>query len=169
MRVTVTPEVLDKARSGKHSVPDAELRRLAAAMYDPIAVFRSKRLGSNALVVMTELREGDKTVIVAVHLNVAEERHTVNRIASVYGKDRNAVFGGWVRDGLLMYEDEDRLRDWFQSRGLQLPKEGTSPRPGEKIVTKAELVKAPEQNAAADNGSCGSPVAGCQYCGRMGT
>lgn len=46
----------------------------------------------------------------------------------------------WIKNGMLRYIDTQKGREWFRSRGLQLPKEGT-PRGNANLHTEADLVK----------------------------
>ncbi len=79
---------------------------------------------NNSMVVLTEMidKSGD-SVIVAIHMNRRQDRVLVNRIASIYGKNRveNYVESN-INAGNLLYASKTKAPDWFTSRGLQLPK-----------------------------------------------
>lgn len=135
--LVIGPAVLDKVAQDLHRVPVSELARLPAALADPVAVLQS-RTQPEALVVLTELQEQGKPVLVAIHLNAREGRTEVNRIASLYGKPRPAV-AQMFEDGLARYVNEGKSRAWFRSSGLQLPTEG-SKRGNPTLATERDLV-----------------------------
>ncbi len=150
--ITISRDVVRKATNGvKHSVPMAVVRQLPELLADPVMVFASaphperknrKVEKSSLVVLMDAIDEQGAPIIAAVHLRQYEKRHEVNRIASVYGKDQAEVIGSWIRQGLLRYRHTQKSLAWFQSRGLQLPKEGTTQGliAGKIILTDADLV-----------------------------
>lgn len=109
----------------KHGLPLGLLRNLPRHLHEPIMVFDSATT-PDSLVVMTELKHRGKTVVAAVHLAKRKERHEVNDMANIYGKDSKSAFAGWTDRGLFRYEERQKSGAWFQSIGLQLPKEGTT-------------------------------------------
>ncbi len=124
----------------KHGVPVGMLKQLPTALADPLMVFGSSR-GGNALVVMTQLEYNGKTLVAAVHLDQRAGAYEINRVASAYGKDDNAAFGRWMEEGRLRYWDKDKSRDWFLTRGLQLPTVYSQSGYGKTILTKADVFK----------------------------
>jgi len=139
--VVINRRTVDKILHDKHQLPIELLRQLPERIADPIMVFDSAT-AEGSMVVMTEMEHDGKTVVAAVHLNSRAGRHEVNRVASVYGKDQDGIFSRWVTDGLLRYQQQQKSRQWFQSRGLQLPKEGASDGlSNKKILTEEDLVK----------------------------
>jgi len=140
--LVISPDVVRKITSGAHAISWKELERLPGSLRDPIAVFRSKSNG-DALVVMTEMKEGDKTVVVAVHLNRHEQRHEVNAIRSAYGKDQPGSFVQWARDGLMLYLNKQKVLAWSQSAGVQFPREATKqgPKTIDRVLNEADIVK----------------------------
>lgn len=138
--VTMRQEVVAKATKDKHALTIDQLKQVVEKLHDPIMVFESKD-GSGNLVAMLELQDADgKTVVAAVHLEKQEQNHIINRVASVYGKDNDGAFLGWIRQGLLLYQHKQKSLEWSRSRGLQLPKEGTI-QGKKKILTESDVVK----------------------------
>jgi hypothetical protein len=91
---------------------------------------------------MTELTHNGKTVIAAVHLEKTAKHHIVNEIASVYGKDSDKWFYGEITAERLKYINKKKSREWFQTRGLYLPKVETAIRGyRKKILFDYDLVK----------------------------
>ncbi len=127
LAIRLTQRVIKKALGGKHNLTLDNLKLLPEQLHQPVFVFASKTQ-PNSLVAVTDLTDKNgKTIIAVVHLNIQQRRHVVHDIASVYGKNKETTILGWIRDGLLRYSDEKKSHLWFQSRGLQLPKEGTTP------------------------------------------
>lgn len=52
------------------------------------------------------------------------------------------MLAGWVRQGLLRYRQTQKSLEWFQSIGLQLPKEGTAQGSTSIILTETIVIKA---------------------------
>lgn len=135
--LVITPIVLDKVTEGKHAVPVSELERLPEALSRPLAVFESGTQ-ADSLVALTELKEGDHNVVVAVHLNASGGRVQVNRIASVYGKDNpRALF-----NTPLLFLDKKKADAWLTANRLQLPAAVPSNhRTKKKIMTPKDVFK----------------------------
>jgi GNAT superfamily N-acetyltransferase len=136
--ITITKTALDHSMSGKtgddHAVPLREMRKLQQVLDDPIAVFKSKS-EPDALVIYTEILEGGRNTVVALHLDTRSGRHTVNAVRSIYGKPLGAV-AEWMKDGLALYVHQKKISALFQSIGVQFPKEG----PGRKgYLTEQEF------------------------------
>lgn len=139
--VVINQKTVDKILHEKHGLSVDMLKHLPEQLAKPIMVFDSAT-EPGGLVVMTELQHEGKTVVAAIHLNAGQQHHEVNRISSVYGKDSDGIFGKWIARGLLRYQDKEKSRRWFQSRGLQLPKEEANNGLARKnILTEDDLVK----------------------------
>lgn len=137
--MVVTPGVLDKVMRGKHAVSVEALRQLPAALAAPVCIAVSDTPG--CLEVVTELKEGQHNVLVAVQLNslrLGNRVVKVNRIASMYGKERIAS----LLNHPMLYWDKAKARPWIGDYRLQLP---AMPYPrrasGRRIQTPADLVK----------------------------
>lgn len=137
--MVVTPGVLDKVMKGKHAVSVIALEQLPAALADPICIAVSDTPG--CLEVVTELKEGQHNVLVAVQLSSrsSEKKEVkVNRIASMYGKERIAS----LLSHPMLYWDKAKARIWMQAYRLQLPAQVLPKRAsGRKILKPADLVK----------------------------
>ena len=121
--IIMTQKVMHKITGGKHDIPISELKKLPENLESPVMVFRSATM-DNAYVILTEMTDssGD-SVVAALHLNKKQNRLRVNRIASVYGKDKIENFIRNQADaGNLLYADKKKSQQWSTSRGLQLPK-----------------------------------------------
>jgi hypothetical protein len=117
----VLPVVMDADKVSRilkeHSGMGIEqIKQVPAALADPIAIFestRTKESGNRSLVAMLEMKDKNMaTVLVPLHLDVrvqGDRREVVvNRLASVYGKERDGVPNdGWfqrqVDAGRLLY------------------------------------------------------------------
>ncbi|NUO10358.1 MAG: hypothetical protein HUU08_17150 [Candidatus Brocadia sp.] len=126
--ITIKQDVLKKvvypeAKGGKHGIPIKLLKQIPQQIHNPIMVFDSATQ-KNSLVLMTELIHNGKTIVVAIHLSKKEGRHVVNDIASIHPREHDSHFVNWIKKGLLRYMNKQKSLKWFQSRGLQLPKEG---------------------------------------------
>lgn len=142
LKIVINPSILDKVTVGEHKVPYSQLMKLPEQIHDPIAVFKSAK-EPDALVVMTEMKEGDKTVAVAIHLNKKEQHHEVNEIRSIHGREKDEHFINWAEHGMMLYQNTKKMRSWLQSRGLQLPKEGVNAKA--IILTESDFVKGESQ------------------------
>lgn len=141
--ISIAKDTILKATNGvKHDVRLEDVKRLPELLADPVMVFGSKT-EQGALVVLIEVSDASgRPVLVAMHLNRQNKRVLVNRVASAYGKDGAE---GFVRreiaQGRLQYRHEQKSREWFQSRGLQLPKEGATHGLEQKVLTDADIFK----------------------------
>lgn len=114
--LVLTPDVVDKVMSKKHSVSRDAMEQLPKAISEPLAVFESTT-APNSLVVLTDLMEGVNNIVVAVQLEELSGRVSVNRIRSLYGKDNARS----LLNAPLRYFDIKKARPWLTANGLQLP------------------------------------------------
>lgn len=137
--IVVTPGVLDKVTKGKHAVNAAALEKLPSALSSPICIAISDTPG--CLEVVTELKEGENNVLVAVQLNSEHSslyKVKVNRIASMYGKEKI----GALLTHPMLYWDKAKARPWLNNYRLQLPAPIQPKRAsGRTILKPADLVK----------------------------
>jgi hypothetical protein len=162
MRASVASKVVED----KHSIGQTLLERLPDHLQRPVAVFESAT-EPNALVALLDAADGDgNPVLVALHL--ADKRITVNRVVSVYGKERDTWIDEQVADGRLRYldtEKEPRLASKAVSGspssedpGVQSPESGQQRGAaplgsGRKVATQADLVKKSTYEQAVYHGS----------------
>lgn len=121
--VIMTQKVMEKITGGKHDIDLTEIKKLPQNLANPIMVFQSATI-PNAYVILTEMNDRNgNSVVTAMHLNKKDGFNFVNRIASVYGKEK---IGNFIRNqseaGNLIYIDKNKSQKWSQSRGIQLPK-----------------------------------------------
>lgn len=124
---------------GKHKILLSDLQKLTYALANPICIAVSEK--SRSIEIVTELKEGDRNILVAVRLDTIRtgQRHQrVNRINSLYGKNKIEK----ILSHQMLYWDNEKARRWTGDRGLQLP---TVPYPerayGESVYTPYDLVK----------------------------
>jgi hypothetical protein len=129
------------------------IKQIPSALADPIAVFTSKST-PDSLVAMLELRDTNgATIVGALHLDVTQHTYTVNQLASAYGKDsvltstptpKNTWFIDELISGRLRYIDTNKISQWLNRTGLQLPAGTTIEKLKNSIPTEADLVNARE-------------------------
>lgn len=142
--LVMTPGVVDKVMEGKHAVSLEAMKQLPKAISEPIAVFDSTT-SSNSLVILTELKEGENNIVVAVHLDSPETggHVVVNRVMSLYGKDNKKA----LLSQPMRYLDIKKARPWLATDRLQLPV-GSGAKNGAngKLLNPDDLVKWKEKN-----------------------
>ena len=141
--MTMEPRNLAKILSDKedHNLSKDLVKQLPQAIAEPIMVFESATR-ADAFVVLTELKNNGRSVMVAVQLDRERQRIRVNDVASAY--TRNAGwYVGQIQDGRLLYKDQKKSLAWARTNGLQLPKVRRLPtRLSEnRILTDDDVVK----------------------------
>lgn len=132
----IAPSVIDKCVGGKHGLSYDDLKAVVGEIYDPIAVFESASVG-DSMVVLTELKEGGKNVIVAVHLDVSGHHGQINVVASLYGKNnQNALF-----DLPPRYINNKKAVSWGKTQRLQLPRVFTKKGSDKNVKNPEDVVK----------------------------
>ena len=66
----------------------------------------------------------------------------MNRVTSIYGRDRREDFARWAKQGKLLHLDRGRVPAWLTTAGLRLPgvgpaKAGTAKR----VLSEADVIK----------------------------
>jgi hypothetical protein len=136
-RITLSADVIWKAISDHKTTP-AQIKGVLGALDDPAMVFGS-RTQKDALVLVSDVQTREGIGVIALHIEPVTGRRE-HRIASIYGK-RGVAFAEWVSDGLLRYIDKEKTAALSLSTGLQLPKELTARRPGQKILQPRDVFK----------------------------
>lgn len=141
--LSITKDTVLKASNGvKHQVPIEVIEQLPELVADPVMVFASATQQGSLVSLIEAVDRSGKPVIVALQLNSRSGRVMVNRVASLYGKDGISGFiKREVSEGRLRYQHAEKSREWLQSRGLQLPKEGVKHGSGAKVLTEQDVVK----------------------------
>ncbi len=121
----ITQDVMHKVirNPEKHNLTPDIIKQLPEQLNNPVMIFKSKT-HSNSFVALTELIDKDgKSIISAIHLNKQQKRLEVNRIASVYGREKEIEF---VKNNFkfasTVYMNKEKSHLWATNRGLQLPK-----------------------------------------------
>lgn len=139
--ITMTQGTINKVTKGKHGLPISMLKKLPEQIADPIMVFDSATQ-PDSLVVMTEMKHDNKTVVAAIHLSKETARYKVNDVASVHPRESETHFINWIKKGLLRYMNKKKSREWSVTSGLQLPTvRGSIPGFKNKILFEYDLVK----------------------------
>ena len=92
---------------------------------NPVMIFRNSE--KHSLICITDLQDSSgHGVMVAVALEQINHQHTVNRISSLYGKNRiyNYISSQLTQNNLIA-ANKEKADIMLRSRGLQLPKEET--------------------------------------------
>lgn len=125
--LVMNQDTMIKVTGLKHEIALDDIREIPQKLQDPLLLFQSKKdknaKAGTAFVAFVDMvdKAGDP-VLVAVHLNEYQKRMKVNRIASIYGKERVENFlRNQTADGNLLYANK-KSQEWFTIRGLQLPK-----------------------------------------------
>lgn len=140
--ITINRNKIEEILRDHPEMSEAILQQLVRHLHEPVAVFDSTS-HPGALVALTSAISDGKPVIAALHLNVRNGRALVNRVASVYGREKQEQIGRWIENGKLRYLDQTKIPAWLTTRGLRLPKvgparTGTS---GRRVLTEADVVK----------------------------
>jgi len=155
--IVMTYSTMEKAIDRKHGLSPEMIKQLPQQITDPIMVFDSAT-HADSLVVMTELVHDGKTVVAAIRLSKTMAHHEVNEIISVHPREKDGHFIGWIKQGLLRYQNRQKSREWFRSRGLRLPKEETAIRDFKnKILFETDIVK-DKYSAAKTSGTYQMPA-----------
>ncbi|ENO82048.1 hypothetical protein B447_04903 [Thauera sp. 27] len=143
--VEMDPKKLaDAAKPGrKHSLSEDAIVGAVEHLGDPIAVIES-RTESGALVVLTEVLDKGRPVVVAVHLEPDGMKYSLNKIASIHARDNIlGTIAATIRDGKkVLYVNEQKRQQFASETGLQLPL-GASDLAGVgyKVLNENDLVK----------------------------
>lgn len=144
--LVITQGTVEKATSDKHGISIETLKKLPAAIEDPIMVFESAT-EADSLVVMTELRQDGKSIVAAVRLSKDIDKNVVNDIISVHPRNSEYHFINWINHGLLRYQNKQKSRAWSLTSRLQLPGvSGTVRGLKNKILFSHDLVKWVNEN-----------------------
>ena len=144
----------DESEQGKrgdntHALTPELLAQIPEALQRPAMIFESTK-GKDALVAVTQLQDNlDRPVIVAIHLERKTGFNTINKVASIYGKDdAGETFTQWAKGGLLRYADTKNPL-LLTSNGVQFSQEKLVADFGQNILTDADIVNL--EQAAREN------------------
>lgn len=127
-----------------HGVSSREMKALADAIADPVAVVDSeaKNAPVDSLVVITDLVKSDgRPIIVAVHPEQLLDRTEANSVASVYPKDNaKQTVARWLATK-LRYVNNEKRPEWQRFTGVQFPRKIPAPGAGKIVLSEKEFVK----------------------------
>lgn len=104
----------DKSKQDNHPFELSDIKDLAIAVQNPLAVFDSStQLGS--FVVLTELTHNGKNFIAAIEANKKKELIEINDIRSVYPRNNMQIVSA-INDNLTRYADKQKMREWFSKQ-----------------------------------------------------
>lgn len=143
--ITINRETLSKfkfAGGDKHpEITQGMMTTLVKHLHEPVAVFDSTT-EPGALVVMTEVDADGKRVMASLHIRANSERMVVNRVTSLYGRERREDFARWAKEGRLRYLDRTRVPAWLTTAGLQLPGVGPATTgTGRRVLLETDVIK----------------------------
>lgn len=122
--MVMSQSIVRKVMSGRqdHNLSLSELADLPKSMTDQSVLMMQSRMRSDSVVVVLA-PESRNNLFVALNIHATANRHSANRILSVYerGNLSSLISHTWD-DGLKLYPNE-KTRSWSKSIGLQLPKE----------------------------------------------
>ena len=159
---------------GKHGLPAALLKQVPEAMADPVMMFRSESVGGD-IVMMLDLKDqhGASLVVPVMLKKKKDTGYVVNVVKSIHaknyagtGKARDGWFVRQIKEGNLLYINQEKSRRWEHAAALALPPEagavdGGIPTNGKnKIYTQADLVKLRSGNPTMYQD--GAPVPGAR-------
>ena len=119
----MTQDTMVKINGKKHDVALESIRKLPKNIADPVMVLKSDTV-PNAFVILTEMDDlNGRPIVAALHLNKKKNRLDVNRITSIYGRNRIKYFlEEQAAKGNIRYINKIKSQNWSTSRGLKLPK-----------------------------------------------
>lgn len=104
--------LVDKSMQDNHPFDISEVRDLPRSIHNPLAVFRSAT-HPGSYVILTELKHGNRSFVVAMRVNNNRKKMMVNDIRSVhYRTGLNIV--NWINEELGEYYREDFENNWLE-------------------------------------------------------
>jgi hypothetical protein len=118
------------------------LEKIPEWLADPAMIFDSLTVKGRMVAVAPELVDG-KPVYIVLDPNYKLHRLSVQLLVNAYDDNSgNYPFKRWIDEGLLRFENEDKVRSLRTTKGLQLPSVVHAKNElGYKILYKFDLVK----------------------------
>ncbi len=130
--------VLKKITEGKHNVKIQDIENLPQLIADPVAVFKS-RTDQNSLVAVVSAKDNSNRQVITI---LRDTQGKINVIPSMYGKDNfNSFVASNIKEGNLIYIDEEKALKTIRPQELQLLKEDSLKGSIYNIRRKEEFVK----------------------------
>lgn len=105
---------------GKHNLGMSALKQIPYQIENPVAILRSNTQ-DNSLVLLTEWKDGDRSVIIPLHLDKQGAISVDNRIASAYQTGHIQSYLG-NNDSNVLYTKNNEDIHQLLSNGVQFPK-----------------------------------------------
>jgi len=129
--VVISPRTITKCMAEPeehyhgHALSQSIMEQIPQELRNPVMIFKGSQ--ENSLVAITELKDSqNRGVMIAVSLCEKNGFSEVNRISSVYGKDRiENYFRKQIGQGNLVAINKEKTDRMLHSAGLQLPLENT--------------------------------------------
>lgn len=94
----------------EHCIAQGIIERLPALIQTPSQIFKSATTADSAVVFTYEVK-GSAPIIIAIHKDKKVGRRTVNVVASMYAKTGPDPRKAWEKQGLLLWEAEQKEGD----------------------------------------------------------
>lgn len=132
------PEIRD------HFVSVDTMAELPHLLADPVAVVISRTEPDSLVTLVKAMDTKGNPIVVAVHMNAKGNGFAeINKIASVYGKDKRKALQDQLNNDLL-YINKEKAADWLHAAGLQLPGANTiNGSSGTKVLQPDDIRKGP--------------------------
>ncbi|MBR1769242.1 MAG: hypothetical protein IJ748_02175 [Bacteroidales bacterium] len=103
--------LLDKSMQNEHPFDLSEIKNIVNSIHNPLVVFRSAtHIGSN--VILTELKHGKRSFVVAIETNRKQGKIHINSIRSIhYRTSLNLI--NWINNGLAEYIKPTFAEEWL--------------------------------------------------------
>lgn len=138
--VVLPQSVIWKASADKHGLTEAQIIAAVHGLDDPVMVFDSATQ-KNSLVALVDVAGVKDSVVVALRINEPVGRVEISRVVSIHDRPDGQILN-WMSQGLVRYVNRKLTDAWRRSRGLQLPKDGTTKhRLGKKILQHRDVFK----------------------------
>lgn len=105
----------DKSAQADHPFDLSELKDLATAIQNPIAVFDSATQ-KGSYVVLTEIEHNGKNFVVAIDANKKKGSIEINDIRSIHYRSNNIHIANWINSGLLKWVDKEKASEWHSKQ-----------------------------------------------------
>lgn len=132
------PEIRD------HFVSVDTMAELPHLLADPVAVVISRTEPDSLVTLVKAMDTKGNPIVVAVHMNAKGNGFAeINKIASVYGKDKRKALQDQLNNDLL-YINKEKAAEWLHAAGLQLPGANTiNGSSGTKVLQPDDIRKGP--------------------------
>lgn len=151
LNIVIAPRTIAKCMSEAdkhyhgHGLSDDIMKQIPLELRNPTMIFKGNK--DNSLVAITALKDKEnREIMIAVSLSERENRHEVNRVSSIYGRNNMTNYlKAQIDQGNLIAANTEKANEMLQSAGLQLPLEETFISFNNSIAYTTQNVKYPEQ------------------------